>query len=165
MKLEKFQIVEVVGVIAVALSLLFVAFELQQANRIARIATNNEVYASFAAINEAVMSDPEFVDLLLRSADTSGNSKLSEVDRARLRSWVRRHLNVWLPATIAHGHGMLTDQTYESIFDDVRNLIEGTGPEMLSIWRQIVDTYPGLASTELFVFMDQLLEEAEQAAI
>ena len=158
--MNRTQLFEIVGVTAIVLSLLFVAFEIQQANRIAIVSTNNEVYASFSSINEIVMSDPEFADLLVRSSNAGGD-ELSTVDRIRLSGWVRRHLNVWLPATIAHGNGMLTEDTYKSIFDDARGSLEEAGPEMLSIWKDVLDEYPGLASTELFFFINRLFEEFE----
>ena len=163
MKLEKSQIIEIVGITAVVLSLLFVAYETQQANRIAMVTNVTEIYSNFSSINEFTAGDAEFVGVLIKARHASDVSELSEVEIRRLNSWVRRLFNVWFPATIAYQNGMLAEETYNAVFDGAHGTLEYGGPATRSIWREFIDTYPALASTELVVFIDQRLDEYEAA--
>ena len=60
------QILEIVGIAMVVLSLMFVAYEIRQSNKIATVSNVNEIYNRFTAVNEALMSDPELARLIIK---------------------------------------------------------------------------------------------------
>ena len=61
--------VELVGIIAVVLSLLLVAYEVRQSNRIAQATTTYEIGRDVNQFNELGYSDPEFAALLVNLRD------------------------------------------------------------------------------------------------
>ena len=57
-------IIEVAGIITVILSLFFVGYEINQANRIAVVNSEQAIWGNFATINELIMSNTEYADLM-----------------------------------------------------------------------------------------------------
>ena len=92
MKLEKFQIVEVVGVIAVVLSLLFVAFEIQQNTAQMRAEAAYSVHQDVQRLNEAIYQDGDLADLITRAEQSFESLDLIERQRATAYSFSQLNL-------------------------------------------------------------------------
>ena len=50
-------IIEILGIITVIVSLLFVAYEINQANKIAMVDSEKAIWENFSAINELIMGN------------------------------------------------------------------------------------------------------------
>ena len=50
-------IIEILGIITVIVSLLFVAYEINQANKIAMVDSEQAIWENFSAINELIMGN------------------------------------------------------------------------------------------------------------
>ena len=155
---QTFTILANVGVIA---GIIFLALEIQQANRIALVTAEYELRNSFSAINEAVFTNTELAEFLYQTNELGGAIEGSDISKAR--SWTHRLLNVWLAATFAYDNGIATEMTYNNILDDVRSSVGSAGPDFRSQWRQSIESFPSLASTDVFVLIDEILDEYEQA--
>jgi hypothetical protein len=152
---------ELVGIVTVVLSLIFVAYELRQSNKIATVSNVNEIYDRFTAINEALMSDPELARLILKANKAQKNSDLTESETLRLSSWYHFQLNIWTPANIAYDNGQLVEPTYNALFDDARNELQWTSPVGRRIWKDYVETYPALSEITIVKFILSELDSYE----
>ena len=151
---------ELIGITAVVLSLLFVAFQIRQSNRIAIAATEIEVSNNFASLNELMMEDREFVKLFIRGREE--DMEFSDVERTVYASFVRRLTNIWRGIETAYQNGMLPESTYGLLLDDARAVISDSGPVAREIWRDTLDDYPSLGETELYIHLYQLLNEFDE---
>jgi hypothetical protein len=152
---------ELVGIVAVVLSLIFVAYELRQSNKNATVFNVNEIYDRFTDLNEALMSDPELARLILKANKAQKISDLTESERLRLGSWHLFQLNIWTPANIAYDNGQLAEPIYNVLFDDARNELQVTGPVGRRIWKDYVDTYPALSELTIVKFIKSELDSYE----
>ena len=159
--MKKIQWLELAGFVGVMLSLLFVAFQIQQANKIALVANVSAHYASFSAINELMMSDPELTPLLVRSQSSRDLSDFSQSERMRLESFIRVLANTWIPANIAYNNGQLAPSSFDAVFDDARASLNIAGPAMREMWKGVVYTYPGLSDLEIIQFLKTEIERLE----
>jgi len=148
------------GVIA---GIVFLAVEIQQANRIALVSAEYELRNNFSAINELLLTDSELAEFL-HQAEILG-SQLDGISADRARMWTYRLINVWIAAEFAYQNGIATEATHQNILENVRARLERArnSREMIAIWRASYNTFPSLASTDVFALMDQMLGEYERA--
>ena len=157
MKSNRIQKAELVGIAAVVLSLLFVAFQIQQANRIAIATTEIEVTNNYSSLNEFMMENTGFNEVYLRLGEEGAEP--TEAERMVYGNFVRRLMNIWRGVETAYQNGMLPESTYSLIEDDARNiLVEESSSGTREIWRETLDIYPGLRNTELYVMLYRLLD-------
>ena len=146
MKVTKIQVVEIAGVVSVVLSLLFVAFQIQQTNQIAIVTAEIETRNNYSDLNEAMFSDNELASLIERASDPGFQPAIGE--DTQLRSLAFRFMNIWLASEIAYENGMLPLSSYQIVLDDIRYVLR-TEPYMRRYFRLITDNYPGWDSTEV----------------
>jgi hypothetical protein len=156
MKLDNRQAIEIIGVTAVVLSVLFLAFELRQSNRIAIAATEIEIRNSFDSMNAAIYSDAEIAEIIEKA--TLGTATLEPIEERRLWAWLVQTVNVYMSVEIAFENGMIPIETYNVIFDDILWLVHDL-PASRPLLRTIVNDYPALKETEVVMFLDEKLAE------
>jgi hypothetical protein len=142
-----------VGVIA---GILFLAFEIQQSNRIAIASTEMDVRNSFAEINESIYSNAEFAEIIVRISDADAD--LTPVEEFRIYGFVLRLVNTWLAIETAYANGMVPQETYGAVENDMRHFMvnyPGTRP----FFRRAFETYPALSRTDVFRTVERLLGE------
>ncbi len=161
MKIDNRQIIETVGLSAVVLSLLFVALEIRQSNRIAVVNAEYELRNNFSSINEAILTQPDLADFLLKISIEG--EVLEGADAIRARMWTSRLMNIWLAAALAYENGFATQATYDNIFDNIRFGMNRASPEMRVIWRESVASFPSLSDTSVFRHITEMLDQAESA--
>jgi len=150
------QVVEVISVIVVVLSLLFVAYQIRQSNDIAIAANENEVRNNYATFNEAIMLDTYLAELIYKSEDPS--FVIEGRDRVIIENYIARALNSWRPVITSYERGLLDQISYDAAFDDMRFLIE-TYPAMRPLWRDFMGDYPSRSDDPIFTYIARLLEE------
>jgi hypothetical protein len=155
------QILEIVGIATVVLSLMFVAFEIRQSNKIATVSNVNEIYARFTAVNGALMSDPELARLVLKASEAEELSDLTKSEILRYYSWIQFLTNIWLSANIAYDNGQLAEPTYNALFDDASYNLQVTGPAGRRIWKKYINTFPALSDMAIIIFIKSELESYE----
>jgi hypothetical protein len=159
MKWNSKQIVEAVGILAVVFSLLLVALEIRQANRIAVVNAEFALRDSFRETNIALLNNPDMVDFAIR-ATTSGEP-LEGGDEIRAVVWTYIHLNTWLATALAYENGVSTEETYGNILDDIENVIGRSSPEMRTIWRGSIASFPSLQDTPIYQHANAVLTRYE----
>lgn len=151
------RIIELVGIVTVILSLVFVGYEINQANRIAMVDSEQAIWENFSSINEVIMSDTEYAELMYKMTNKDAEFNSSELEK--VRAFLRRLTNAWSAAENSYNNGMLTEQTYQLLYDDVRNLLI-TYPGSRTAWRELLDLYPNLTSG-FFAYTRELLDDLE----
>lgn len=138
--------VEVVGLISVVLSLLLVAYEVRQSNRIAQATTTYEIARDVNLFNELGYSDAEFAKLLLHLSDESND--YSEVQALQARLLAHRFVNIWTVQEKAHQNGLMTDEQFEITKKDVLTVMNAF-PGLAPHWESVFSVQPGLENYEV----------------
>ena len=133
--------VELVGILAVVLSLLLVAYEVRQSNRIAHATTTYEISRDVNQFNELGYSDPEFAALLIRLGDPE--FKPSNVEAMRARLLAHRFVNLWTVQEEAHRNGLLSDEQFAMTKADVITVM-GAFPTLVKHWEYVLHDQPRL---------------------
>ena len=155
MNISRLQWIEIVGVISVVLSLLFVAFQIQQANQIAIVSNELDIRENMASVNEIVMTDREFAALLNKTTDPDYVGTPEEDEQ--LRGLVLRMLNVWIPAETAYDSGMLPKDSYELVLNDIDAIFKRY-PSLRQPFREALDNYPAWSAYGIYKYADKQLE-------
>lgn len=158
MKLSVSSTIEFLGILALVVSLGFVAYELRQSNEIALVEAVGDLYGKFNDINQFVASEPELAELLVRSRAAESWEAFTPAERLRLESFHRFLFNTWLTADIAYKRGKLPDFTHKSIFEDIRFAVSISGPALQEWWYQLLDTYPSNEDSAVAAFMREELD-------
>ena len=153
------KIFELSGIATIILSLVFIVYEIRQANTIAMIEAEQGIQGSFSAVNELIIENRAFADLLYKMTDKDAMFEGGELEQ--VRAHIRRMANVWGAAENSYNAGLLPEQTYNLIYDDMRNLFI-TYPASRDAWREILELYPTLKSG-FFGYSRKLLRELENA--
>ena len=99
---------EIVGTIAVVISLLFVAISIDRNTKILSGQEINEIYDAIREIDLIVFADPELMRIV--ETDAMAVADLSEADRLRYRQYVVLMLEVWDRAINRENEGLIDKQ-------------------------------------------------------
>lgn len=161
MKWNSKLIAEAAGMLALIFSLLLVAFEIRQANRIAVVNTEFALREAYRETNLALLNNPDMVEFVVRL--TTIGEPLEGPDEVRAMAWTYLHLNTWLATALAHENGVSTEETYGNILDNIENVIGRASPEMRRIFRRSIDSFPSLQDQPVFQHADAVLSRYESA--
>jgi hypothetical protein len=101
------RIAEALGVAAVVVGLLLVAYQIRQANRIAQGTTTYEIVRDINQFNEMGASNAAFAGLLVALSDEQ--AELSEVQSRQAQLLAYRFLNIWITQQTEYNNGLLTE--------------------------------------------------------
>jgi hypothetical protein len=138
---------EILGAISVLVTLVYLAQQIRQSNRIATASSEISIRDNFSSINTAIYGDEEIAQLLVNSEDA--NYQFSKVEHMRLRVLLTQLVNVWLSIEAAYDNGMASKASFNNIFDDVTQVTTGW-PATKPIFLEIVKAFPSHDKTELF---------------
>ena len=144
------------GVIA---GIFFLAFEIQQSNRIALVANETDIRQSYADHLETVFTNRESAELLARASQPG--AEFDDAEMEMLSAYVFTFLNIWAAVEIGHDNGMLPRQTYDDIEDDIQANIKYY-PAMHSIFRNAMSDYPSSKDSEVYRMINEALDDTYQ---
>ena len=151
--------IEIVGIAAVVLSLLLVAYEVRQSNRIAQATTTYEIGRDVNEFNELGYSDPEFAELLVKLRDE--NFEPTSVEAMRVRLLANRFMNLWTIQEKAHRNGLLTDSQFAMTQADVVTVMEAF-PALLTPWKNVLRDQPLLREYTVLQPLVKAVSEREK---
>ncbi len=96
---------EVIGAIAVVISLIYVASQIRQNTSATRRLTHQELFDSTLSLNQSIASDPGLADLLTRSK--TDYETLTEAEKTQLFFLFINYFNMWDSAHSNHLGGLL----------------------------------------------------------
>ena len=146
---------EIVGALSVLATLLYLALQIRQSNRIAFVTTEVEIRNNFSAMNEALMGNSDVIALLARLEDE--NVELSREDLLRAELWWNRLLNGWIAAETAFDNGMLPQGSYDVVLNDIKAVI-ARFPGARPLFHNALKTFPALATYNVFTYIGEQLE-------
>jgi hypothetical protein len=138
-------IAEVIGVVAVVASLLFLAYQIRQSNQIARSTITYELANNSSEIYEIIWSNPEVSALHVKITDPAYEPTGQEQEM--LRAEARRFMNLWGAVEIAYRNGHQSREQFEILLDDVEATLRRS-PAAHEVWARELNSFPGLASFE-----------------
>ena len=157
MKINNKQLVELFGVLTVVLSLLFLAYEVNQSNRIAIASMEYEIRNNFTTLNELGMTDTAWAELYVNMKDP--DYQLTAVDRFKISKFMARLTNIWYATTEAYNNDLVSEATFNGyVRDDIRSTVFSR-PVMHDYWYEYMAEYPSAENTAPFRYLRQYLEE------
>jgi len=102
---------QVLGTIAVVVSLLFVAYSINQNTKETHVANINVVYGAYRETELARAADADWIELVV--AGSRGSRKLSNEETMRYDIYVSQHLNIWEQLIEDHERGFMPDDTFD----------------------------------------------------
>ena len=150
------QIIEATGLTAVIVSLLFVAYQIRQANRIAQATTTYEIVRDINAFNEFGMTDPMFADFLERLGTEDFKPSDGEAVQAQLLAY--RFLNIWIMQETAYQNGLFTEDQLSLTKADVLQVVNDY-PALLPHWIVALKAQPGYSNFEVLQPLVELSTE------
>jgi hypothetical protein len=151
------EIIEVVAAVSVVGGLLLVAWEIRQANNIARAQTVLELSSAYNEINAARFSNPEVATLFLVLGIPT-DYELSDVDRSMITGLAYHIHNVLWSAQVAYDNGLLTLDDLNIYRNDLEQSFEGM-PAMTPALIMIYESQPG--KQDAYVFEPLAIKSAD----
>ena len=147
---------EAIGIFAIIATLLFLAFEIQQSNRIAVAATEIGIRNGYSEFNRGLYSGSDVAELVSMARDA--DIRWSPAEELKVLMVVSDLLNVWLSVETACKNGLADETTCAELVDDIRAFI-GMFPGTRPMWRFFTDSYPSLAGTSVHTTLREALDE------
>ncbi len=138
---------EILGAVAVFLTLLYLATQIRQTNKIARFETTREIMAQFNACNHLCATDATIRDVLLKEG------ALSVGEAEQLYSFADMHCNAWATAQMAFNEGLIDQVLFSGVVRDVE-VAMNRWPSMRQPAERWLSNYPELKDLEIFKAID-----------
>ena len=152
------QLLEIAGIAGIIVSLIFLAYQVQQANRIAIASAELEVRNLFTGVNETVVSDKEIGELIVRARQP--NVDFTEVEELRFSAFIRSAFNTYIAIEVSYQNGVIPRSTYESVFDEL-DLALSSQVGARYLWRNAINSYTSLADSEFIVHANSVLDSLQ----
>jgi len=134
---------EIVGAIAVFVTLIYLATQIKQSNDLSRFNASKEIMNQFNDLNRMVVADSELRQLLMK------NGSLSADEREHVYNFAMMFCNVWLSIQTAYDSGQIDENFYAAGAKDVQIEID-RWPNFRSAIERWLSNYPELAHYEIF---------------
>ena len=147
------RIVNILGVLAVIASLIFVGLELRLTRRLAEIDTEWQLMNNYASWQEAVIECPECY-----TANYSEDMGYGEYWRNY--SLVLRAINTWQGSEIAYENGLLSERTFNIFYYDADLLIEEAKQAgTIQIWLDTLEGHADWSDSIVFQHLYKIINE------
>ena len=134
---------EMLGAGAVFLTLLYLAAQIRQTNRMARFEATREIMAQFNTCNHLIATDASIRKVLLKPGELS----LEEAEQ--LYSYVDLYCNAWGTAQIAYDQGFVDASMWSGVIKDVEVALN-RWPNMQNSVERWLSNYPDFRHFEIF---------------
>ena len=121
------------------LSLLFVAFELRQSNRIAIGNAELSMAALNADVNRVIFESEDNDEIFVKLTSKEPNLTPEEYQKALYIAYM--HLNRWIATERSFDNGLLSEPTFLAEYDDVTFLFNRM-PGFAPIFVYLIESYP-----------------------
>ena len=116
-----------IGNVGVIFGILFLAIELQQANRIAISTAESDIRSKYMDLGSIEIENPELLEAQL-SLSTPG-MELTPIQDMMIRRYVRSSLVFFMGVEAAHDSGLMSESTFYSYLNVATATLEAT-PEL-----------------------------------
>ena len=157
MKLSQSKLFETIGISAIVISLIFVAYQINQSNRIARGTTSYELSRNWMDVNQFYITQPEMLELRIKLQDRDYVPE-SDIELQRAMAYARMLVNMWTALEEAHENGIASDAYYKIAQNDVRSVIRDR-PGFLPMFGVVLSNYDNLTE---YAVLEPLREAVKQ---
>ena len=141
--------------LAVLVGIVFLALEIQQANRIAISTTELEIRQNFISLNEFVLTNDGVANILAKATHPDAEFTDAEIEKAY--AYCAAAINVWVSIEIGFEQGLVSIDTLKMVNEDITSTISYY-PALGSYYRDFLDDYPSYDSSQV---MSKLAQELE----
>ena len=150
---------EVLGAIAVFVTLVYLARQVNESNKLAKSTSAKDVMNGFGEVN--ALATQASLAKALSKMRVNGEEVSAEQD-VQLRQYCLRLLNVYLQAEAAHKNDNLDDQNFELVKADIVAFLDYY-PGSARIWTDILEAYPIAKDRVVMQGVRTALDAATQA--
>lgn len=134
---------EILGAVAVLLTLVYLANQIRQAKEVARFGAARDIMNSYNDLNKLLVTDPT-----LRLA-LEKKTPLSNDEKELIYNFAIMFCNIWQSIQAAHDNGQTDESTYAGGMKDAQIEID-RWPNFRSAVERWMNTYPEVSSTAIF---------------
>ena len=138
---------EIVGALAVVLTLAYLAKQIKQSVKTSHASTNRSLQVAYEGINDLIVTNPR-VNEVLKSIENPARGQ-DRPDSVLLRHLTYRWFNVWQSAQVAFYHGQLSREEFDLYVQDFNN-ISNLYPTVIDVLVEELADYPGVQTYEIF---------------
>ena len=139
MKIEIKQIYELVGVLAIVVSLIFVTMELRQANTIAQASAEAQLRDISTSAGEVIMESPQLA-LAMSKLRANAEEPLNPIEYEAVRAFYVSSIATLSVAQQYWERGLLSEYTY-GIFINIPNGNMTSYPGSVPIYAELVEAF------------------------
>lgn len=140
-----------VGSVAIIATLIYLARQIRESNRLANSTMANEISKSFAEYNEMVISNPQIAELLARLK--TRQYELTAAEAVQTQHLAFRLFDVYVQGQVAYNHGHLTNDSLQGLKDNLKWTME-TFPGLEADFRRSLESLPTL-NYEVFDYFQE----------
>ena len=148
-----------IGGIAVLVTLVYLAFQLRQSNRIATAVAQQGILFNMSALHMRAL-DPSVAELRMKMR-TGSFDEFDPIEAEQLEAHVYALMNAWSAVQTAFDQGLITKELLEIFIEDVAREMErypATSGRFVNVWAK----YPQLDEWPIFSAI-RLARESAQA--
>lgn len=121
--------------VGVLVGLFFLVAELNQSNRIAVYSAESNRTSQFLYMNTTRIENPEIIVKLMNR-----NPEFSDTEWVQAIYTARQQINTWLDAENAVINGLLSDTTYQAMYDDI-DVVIAEMPGLIPAFEYLFQAY------------------------
>jgi hypothetical protein len=142
------EIVEIVGIISIVASLLLVAWEIRQSNRIATAKIEMQLAQGFKEMSISRATEPAFAKLFPKLS-SPGSHLVTATEASQLNGLASHVMQLYFAAQIAHDNGLLSAQRLDMYRLDLQLRLDRL-PGLHSALLEIYDSSPEMSAMPVF---------------
>ncbi len=151
------EIVEIVGVVSIVGSLLLLATEVRQSNKIASAEMEMSLAEGFMQIHMQRASNLDVAKLWSKISEPDGHL-ITATDSSQMRGITWTYVNLFWMVQTAHNNGLMSDAGFEDYVELVRWILEFR-PALQDHFIFIYEATPDMAGVPIFAALEDLIRE------
>ena len=137
---------EFVSSLAVLVTLIYLARQIGENNKLARSSSAHDAMMGFGLVNELIVTNPTFADLMARLKSPGG--EFTSAESVQIEHFCLRLLDVYLEAQSAYDNGHMDDTTYRLMLNDIDASLQAY-PGILHYYEITLQRYPSTWDLEI----------------
>ena len=151
------EIVEIVGVVSIVGSLLLLATEVRQSNKIASAEMEMNLAEGFMQIHMQRASNLDVAKLWSKISEPEGHL-ITATGNSQMRGITWTYVNLFWMVQTAHNNGSMSDAGFEDYVEVVRWILEFR-PALQDHFIFIYEATPAMAGVPIFAALEDLIRE------
>ena len=151
------EIVEIVGVVSIVGSLLLLATEVRQSNKIASAEMEMSLAEGFMQIHMQRAADLDVAKLWSKITEPEGHL-ITATDRSQMRGITWTYVNLFWMVQTAHDNDLMSDAGIDGYVEVVRWILEYR-PALQDHFIFIYEATPAMAGVPIFAPLEDLIRE------